>query len=233
MPAHTVQIFYGTILHEVLDRAHHHWSGLDNPATKGTLPTDTDIEGYFKEVESSLRARGIRTVTKDLRQQAIDVLKRFNKVEGPTLYPRVVDTESRVRGNRGNYLMEGVVYVLVGDPSTPTTASDPSKWEIWDYKGQRRPAPGKELDQYIYQMQVYSALFEIKYGCLPKAAKLYFMNELDDDSITSTPPKAILDPPITQADISTALSEFDKTAAAIINFIANDKWDAQIPSLAL
>ena len=55
--------------------------------------------------------------------------------------------------------MEGVVDVLIGpdaDPKNPPL--DPSEWEIWDYKGQRRPKEGRDLKSYEYQMLVYAAL---------------------------------------------------------------------------
>jgi len=232
VPAHTVQIFYGTIIHEVLDRTHHHYQGFDDPKTKGTIPTDQDIERYFAEVESSLKARGIRAINLRLRDQAVDVLKRFNRIEGPCLYPLVVDTEHRVRGTRGDYIMEGVVDVLIGpdsDPNNPPT--DPSEWEIWDYKGQRRPNEGADLQSYIYQMQVYSALYKIKNGCLPKAAKLYFLNELRDET-TSRPSSAVLEISMFRTEIDNALKEFDKTAAQIEKNSEEGTWDSPSPTRA-
>ena len=85
-PALVVQLFYGTIIHQVLDRAHAHFRGeLGFP--QGTMPTDSDIEGYFTEVENALKARRIRAVG-NVREQALRVLQRFNSLEGPTLYPR-------------------------------------------------------------------------------------------------------------------------------------------------
>jgi putative RecB family exonuclease len=232
VPAHTVQIFYGTILHEVLDRAHHHFRGFDDPSTKGKVPSEQDIERYFSEVENSLKARGIRAINSNLRDQALDVLKRFNKIEGPLLYPLVIDTEHRVRGTRGDYLMEGVVDVLIGpdaDPINPPT--DPSKWEIWDYKGQKRPKEGSDLQSYVYQMQVYCALYKIKNRCLPQAAKLYFLNELRS-ATTSRPSSAVMEIPISDAEIDTALNEFDKTAEGIKKSIDELKWDAPTPERA-
>jgi putative RecB family exonuclease len=226
VPAHTVQIFYGTIIHEVLDRTHHHYQGFDDPQTKGTIPNDQDIEKYFIEVESSLKARGIRAINARLRDQALDLLKRFNRIEGPRLYPLVVDTEHRVRGARGEYLMEGVVDVLIGpdaDPGNPP--KDPSEWEIWDYKGQRQPREGADLQSYTYQMQVYSALYKIKNGCLPKAAKLYFLNELHN-ATTSRPTSAVLPIPISETEINKALEEFDKTAAQIKKSAEEGRWDS-------
>lgn len=226
VPAHTVQIFYGTIVHEVLDRAHHHYKGFDDPKTEGKIPDEQDIERYFIEVEASLKARGIRAINRRLRDQALDVVKRFNRIEGPYLYPLVVDTEHRVRGTRGHYLMEGVVDVLIGsDADLRDPPEDPSEWEIWDYKGQRRPKKGADLRSYIYQMQVYSALYKIKNGCLPKAAKLYFLNELR--SVTTSPPSsAVLEIPISTAEIDRALKEFDKTAAHIEKSVEEERWSS-------
>jgi len=232
VPAHTVQIFYGTIIHEVLDRTHHHYQGFDDPKTKGKIPTDRDIERYFDEVESSLRARGIRAINSDLRDNALEILKRFNRIEGRHLYPLVVDTEHRVRGTRGDYIMEGVVDVLVGpdaDPSNPPT--DPSEWEIWDYKGQKRSKSKSDLQSYIYQMQVYCALFKIRNRCLPKAAKLYFLNELLN-ATTSRPISAVMSIPISEAAIDIALKEFDKTAKMIKRDIENGSWEAPTPDRA-
>lgn len=216
VPAHAVQLYYGTILHEVLDRAHYHYKGFDDPKTKGKLPTKFDIERFFNEVDSSLKARGIRAINQDLRKNAVNVLKLFNDIEGPSFYPRVIDTEHRVRGNRKKYLMEGVVDVLVDSNSNPNKSTkDPSKWEIWDYKGQRRPKKEEELEIYYYQMQVYCALYKIKNGCLPKAAKLYFLNELLFDP-TPQSKTAVLEVTISSSEINKAIKNFDNTAAEII-----------------
>jgi len=228
VPAHTVQIFYGTIIHEVLDRAHHHFMGFENPSTKGKIPNDRDIVNYFNEVEHALKAHGIRSINERLRKQAREILIRFNEVEGPHLYPLVVDTEHRIRGARKEYLMEGVVDVLVGSETDPENhPENPSVWEIWDYKGQKRPEEGsRALQSYEYQMRVYAALYKIRNGCLPKAAKLYFLNELRDDSITSRPSSAILKVSLSAKEIDKALNEFDKTAEQIMKAKENDSWIA-------
>ena len=232
VPAHAVQRFYGTIIHEVLDRTHHHYQGFEDQTTKGKIPSDQDIEAYFGEVESSLKARGIRSINKHLRNLALDVLKRFNRIEGPRLYPLVVDTEHRVRGTRGDYIMEGVVDVLIGpdaDPNNPP--EDPSELEIWDYKGQRRPNKGANLQSYIYQMQVYSALYQLNNGCLPKAAKLYFLNELRNTTI-SPPSSAVMEIPIYKTKIKKALKEFDRTASQIERNSEEGRWRCPSPKRA-
>ena len=43
-PAVPVQLFYGTVIHQVLDKAHGHYSGILNPQTRSVVPSDNDIE---------------------------------------------------------------------------------------------------------------------------------------------------------------------------------------------
>lgn len=232
VPAHTVQLFYGTIIHEVLDRAHRHYGGFDDKATRGTIPSDRDIDGYFDEVEASLKARGIRSINRDLSERARVVLKRFNSLEGPRLYPRVIDTECKVQGDRPTHIVEGVIDVLL---SAKSSSPNPSEVEIWDYKGSKFPEdPNDPKDQYAretyrYQMLVYSALYRMKYGVLPKRAVLYFMNELDRDGLTSTPANAIWEINLTGVNIDTALTEFDRTAAEIIDCAERQTWNPPNP----
>lgn len=224
VPAHTVQLFYGSIIHEVLDRSHHHYQGLYDEKTKGTIPSDSDIDNYFLEVELVLKARGIRSVNQELRENALKVLKRFNRIEGPALYSRVIDTEHRVQGDRDNYIVEGVIDVLLNS-DTGSAAKD--KVEIWDYKGTKRPsAKSEDMKNYEYQMLVYAALYKIRNGCYPGSAVLYFMNELKNDSIQTRPPDALVRIDLSGTGIQQALSEFDNTANEIIRCKATNNWPA-------
>lgn len=234
IPARAVQLFYGTIIHNVLDRAHHHFQGREDPTTKDTIPSNEDIETYFRQVEASLRARGITAINKDLRRQALQVLKRFNTLEGPTLYPRVIDTEHRVQGDRGSYIVEGVVDVLL---NLEMGSTDPSQVEIWDYKGSRRPDDkyGYLLDSYNYQMRVYAWLYNKRNACFPMRAVLYFVNELDRDDLTERPDKALYEVDIAPESIEEALNEFDETASSIDKCKEDERWDPpsadRLPSL--
>lgn len=222
VPAHTVQLFYGSIIHEVLDRAHHHYRGLYDPSTKGTLPTEQDIDNYFTEVELVLRSRGIRSMNQEMRSNALKVLKRFNKIEGPTLYTRVIDTEHRVQGDRERYIVEGVIDVLI---DSKTGSSAPDKVEIWDYKGTKRPGLNSEdMKTYSYQMLVYAALYRLRNGCYPGSAILYFLNELNSDSFTATPPNAQLRIDLNNTEVQRALNEFDNTANDIIRCYDTNEW---------
>jgi putative RecB family exonuclease len=220
VPSRAVQLFYGTLVHEVLDRVHKHYEGLEDPATTRKIPTDDELDIYFDEAERALKAKNIRVF--DTRQ-ARKVLKRFNRIEGPELYPRVIDTEHRVQGDRDTHIVEGVIDVLVDEK---TKSRDPSQVEIWDYKAARFPSKNPhDLANYRYQMLVYAALYKIKNGCYPKRAVLYFMNELAPDSVKSRPKKALYSIDLKESEIQRALREFDKTALAIQKCKDRNQWN--------
>ena len=137
VPAQSTQIFFGTIIHQVLDLCHRHYRGLMG-ATKGTVPSDENVEGYFRQVEEALRFQGVRAVSGEAGEHALLLIKRFNALEGPTLYQHVHDTEFRLEADRTNYILRGVVDVLMFNPDAP---QDWSKMEIWDAEGAAEPGP--------------------------------------------------------------------------------------------
>lgn len=254
-PAHQTQLYFGTIIHQVLDRCHAHYNGLINAATRGTIPdngriiSDTAIVTYFNdlrnaqqaqqpapmppseilryfiEVENGLKSRGIRAVTQDLREKAVRILQYFNALEGPQLYPRVLDTEYRLQADRGNHILHGVVDLLVG-PQTNST--NPGDCEIWDYKGTSRiTLTPTDLATYQFQMRVYARLYERKNGVYPKRANLYFMNELDGPTCpTQRPINAILQVDLDPNDVNTAMQEFTQTVQDIEQSRQRDQWPA-------
>lgn len=223
-PALAVQLFYGTIVHQVLDRAHAHFRGELN-APKGSFPTDSDIESYFREVENALRARHIQAVS-NVRDQALKVLMRFNKLEGPALYPRIIDTECRLQSDQGEYILHGNVDVLA------RSESDENDVEIWDYKGKRLPSRSDpEYQRSVFQMQVYADLYKQKTGITPTKSILYFLNELaDDPEPTTRPVNALLEVDLNSAEVKRALRSFDQTVQEIETCKANEAWPN--PSIA-
>ncbi len=216
-PALVVQLFYGTIIHQVLDRAHAHFRGELSVAA-GTLPTDTDIDGFFTQVESALIARRIRAVQR-VRDQAKEILRRFNTLEGPALYPRIIDTECRLQADQGEYILHGNVDVLVSGAAADEV-------EIWDYKGAYRPSVGDpDYQRYVFQMQVYADLYRQKTGTTPSRAVLYFLNELGGDlPPTARPVNAILQVNLDPVAVQEALSSFGETVQQIELCRASRNW---------
>jgi hypothetical protein len=232
-PAHTVQVYFGTIVHQVLDRAHAHYKGLYDLSTAGLMPSDEDIDRYFTEVDNSLRSRGIRAINRELRDLACELIKRFNALEGPSLYPRVRETEHPIEADRGTYVLHGTVDVLadreVGDGRY-------EQMEIWDYKGTKFPDPGvsdpdraelnrRTLDMYRYQMYVYAELYRARNGVYPAKGVLYFLNELGDGSPPlARPPAALYELLFEQSDVERALDEFEITVHEIESSRDRDQW---------
>ena len=209
----------GTIIHQVLDRAHAHYRGeLGVPS--GTLPTDADIDNYFAQVENALIARRIRAVT-SVREQARSILKRFNSLEGPTLYPRILDTECRLQANQGQYILHGNVDVLAASNVAGSNAV-----EIWDYKGASRPSVGDpDYQRYVFQMQVYADLYRQKTGTAPAKAILYFLNELTGEPApTSRPVNALLEVNLDPTAVQQALQSFSQTVQQIEGCRATRIW---------
>lgn len=231
VPAQAAQVYFGQMIHQVLDRCHRHYTGyFGHPA--GTFPTDQDIDLYFIEVDRAMRAHGIRPPSPIVAPQAVDVLKTFNRIEGPTLYPRVIDTEYRLESERSHYILRGVVDVLASDASGET--------EIWDYKGTDMPDRSSiTMRDYEWQMSVYAELYKVKSGHYPRRAVLYFLNELKPRAghpiISSRPVPAVhivdfmrdgVEPSGIPSLVHQGLSAFDLTAGEIANCKRSQSWPA-------
>ena len=222
VPARSAQAFFGTVVHQVLDRCHRHYRGLmEAPAL--SIPTDDDIDKYFDEVANALLSHGIRPPSDAAAQKARRVLKLFNGLEGPELYPRVFDTEHRLESDEQDYVLRGVVDVLVTDAAGST---DASAMEIWDYKATRLPDLSSSLWQdFQWQMCIYAHLYKERSGSYPCRAVLYFLNELDTTPPPTTRPRrAYRTVDFSDAEIQRALEEFDRTAHEIIRCRRTGRW---------
>jgi hypothetical protein len=231
VPAQAVQIYFGQIIHQVLDRCHRHYRGFFGQPV-GTFPTDADIDSYYDEVDRALRAHGVRPASQPVADQARRVLKTFNAVEGATLYPRVIDTEYRLESDRNDYVLRGVVDVLAGDATGAR--------EIWDYKGtDKPPLSSRELMDYEWQMSVYAELYRAKSGTYPARAILYFLNELktkpNDQPITTRPARAVhivdfmrkgVESDGTPTLVREGLDSFDLTVTEIVACKSTRQWNA-------
>ena len=230
VPAHAAQTFYGQIVHQVLDRCHRHYAGLVTNIPRGSLPTDNDVAAYFDEVQTALRAHGTRPTSRQMSAQALQVIQLFNRIEGPTLYPRVLDTEYRLEADQQNFVQRGVVDVLAGSAT--------GEREIWDYKGAEMPPVGSDrMRDYEWQMSVYAHLYRVKSGAYPTHAILYFLNELKTPSGTALPTarplravhtvdfmRAGRQPDGTPTLVHQGLHAFAQTAQAIIACKASRDW---------
>ena len=238
--AHSVQIWFGTIIHQVLNKLHFHYQGLLDPSTLEQLPSDNDISFYFEQVEDSLKASGVKAINLNVRETALKVLKIFNRLEGPTLYPNVKDTECDLQADEGDYIFHGVVDVL-RDISIGRDLDNYDSVEIWDYKGSKFPNINEEsgrrtLRGYTFQMLAYAKLYKMKTGKYPLKGKLYFLNELNvNPEPTRTPTQAIYEvdfrDPLNLDKMDAAIEVFSETVKEIEKCRETDTWEpAETPT---
>ncbi|MHA1280280.1 MAG: PD-(D/E)XK nuclease family protein [Candidatus Helarchaeota archaeon] len=238
-PAHLTQMWYGLVIHQVLDKLHMHYKGLIDPATKNQIPTDNDVEKYFSQVENSLRARGVKAVSSSVSDTAKKVLKIFNRIEGPNLYPNVLDTECNLETDRGNYIMHGKVDVLK-HISSGRMPNGYDAVEIWDYKGTKSPESQTKkgrmrLERFKLQMLVYAKLYQEKTGNYPLKCVLYFTNELDLNPEPHTrPTSATIEIDMRDPDnldrLDRVVSNFDRTVREIKDCKNRDAWHPPDPT---
>jgi hypothetical protein len=228
-PSRTSQVFFGTVIHQVLDRAHAYYHGLIDPATRGRLPANNDIEEFYRDVAQSLRTRGIRGATLDVEEHALRIVQRFNEIEGPDLYPRVVDSEHRMQADEDTYVLHGTADLLVAPNDTNR---GPETLEIWDYKGTRRPSPrDRNFRDYLFQMQVYADLYRRRHSVYPARAQLYFLNELyqqldEGKSVADARGASLVSVPIVPEEVEEALGAFRTSVAEIEQRRLADRWEA-------
>ncbi|MFA9427113.1 ATP-dependent DNA helicase [Natronorubrum sp. A-ect3] len=199
-PNHVTQLFFGRVVHETLDRAHRHYAGELEGIGGGEIPTEADIERYFTEVAEALKSRNIYPMSEEAEDAALKYLQRFNRREGERLYPRVVDTEHRLQSNREEFVLEGVVDVLVG--------ADRESHEIWDYKAGQRPNNEQELDDYRAQLYTYAELYRYQQSEYPDRGVIYFLGEESRD-------EAMLEIQFADGAVEGSIDEFEKTVESI------------------
>lgn len=210
-PAQATQLYFGIVIHQVLDRAHHQFRGLVEGKGRG-VPSDKDIEEYFHTVTSSLRARGIRPYSMKAEDAAKRYLLRFNSTHGPDLYPRVINTEQRLQADMKDFYLHGVVDVLA------SASGNPEEKEIWDYKGSSRVEDDSmEMQNYRFQMRVYAELYKQTTGKYPVRAVLCFLAE-------DTFEKMKVEIRFDEASTAEAMETFIETVAEIETRREKDDW---------
>lgn len=234
-PSTLTQYWFGTIMHQVLDKLHLQYFGRFGSKKQGVIPSDDDVEFYFKQIMESLRTKGIRAINEDNRTKALKLLKIFNRLEGPDLYKNVLDTECTLQDDVGDYSLNGKVD-LIKDVSVGKGLKGYNSVEIWDYKGSTFPdistsGGQKILEQYTSQMLAYAHLYKLKEGKYPIKCVLYFMNELDTNpEPTKRLTKAIheidIRNPIFRREIDRTLLTFSDVVKNIEKYKEMDQWEA-------
>ena|GEM_PF-1782554 len=167
VPSYEANWSYGRLVDETLDQAHRHYRGELPEKDGGDIPTDEEIENYFEEVINALRAQSVYKINDKAAESVKKRIKRFNREEGPKLYPNIVDTEHRLQSTMDQYILEGLVDVLI---------TEEDKVEIWDYKASKRPQDDNtKFENYSSQLKTYAELYKQSSGNYPDRGIIYFI----------------------------------------------------------
>ncbi|MHA1222502.1 MAG: PD-(D/E)XK nuclease family protein [Candidatus Heimdallarchaeaceae archaeon] len=218
VPSAQGQMFFGQVIHSVLDKAHLHFGHIP-----GTLPTEDEIDDYFDLVAKALKSQGIRPLSGGLERRARKLVKMFINKFGMILFPRVKDTEHKLQiqstlDNGIDYILHGVVDVLLHQ-DIEQKREDENCVEIWDYKGGRIPE-SRYLEDYEFQMLVYSYLYKERNGYYPKEVILFFIGEIDQEQNEKLPAeklmvKCMVKVKINEDKIKIAMKAFEDTVKLI------------------
>lgn len=248
VPPNATQFYFGTVVHQTLDNAYMHYSGRIEGVDRGTLPNDQDIYSYFRSVENGLFARGIRpfaqgprggagadelngeedyntlkeTIGKE-RASAFYRIRFFNKLEGPSLYPKVLDTECRIDADQSDFIITGNVDVIA--------SSEDGELELWDYKSQKPEDLAEDSNDgrdARMQMRIYAHIYRQRTGIMPKKGVIYSLGSIDLNSTPELerPENAIIEvlDLENEAEYQNAINEFSETVRKIESARDTNDW---------
>jgi len=208
VPPYEIPWSYGRMVHDTLDFAHRHYKGDIEGVDGGQVPSDYDIETYFNSVVNAMRAQNTCQVSQKASERALQKIKEFNRIEGPKIYPKIKDTEHHLQAKVDEYIIEGVVDVIM----------ERDRIEIMDYKVSKKPPEGDpKYRDYRSQLQTYAELYRKKNGQYPDRGSIYFIGEerLQDSRYTVN---------INPDQVHGFIGEFKETIRQIESDRENRNW---------
>lgn len=190
-PAQTPATVLGHILHRTIKHLYDRYREQQQAGNLSWLPEDTIIQEECRLAVEAAQAQGLPRLSQRQRIHLQQILIHFHALEASTFYPHIQAAEANVQwlweeAPGGPLLLEGKVDVVVQED-----LATGSGIFLWDYKTTKRPAPGREMQHYQWQMELYTLLYQRTYGIRPQGTVLYFMGELDRARITERPAAAV------------------------------------------
>ena len=193
-PSRTGQVLFGTLVHETIEDLHHRI--LDGEKVNEKI-INADFENNYK----GLLANGHRPLGLKPKEGALrHVINYFQNNQ--ELLDRVLETEIDVSYEKGDYIINGKVDLLLGKDD---------KLEVLDFKSQQRPnANDKVLQKYKYQLHVYAHILKERYDKEPERLYLYWTAEDNRKD-------ALMEIEYDEKLVKAAGKHFDEVATCIIN----------------
>ena len=191
-PAQTPATVLGHILHRTIKHLYDRYHLELEAGNNSWLPDEEMIREECQMAENAVRAQGLPRLSLQQQTQLQRILTTFHALEASTFYPRIQAAEVSVEwiwkeAPGGPLLLEGKVDVVVEEHLDLASGI-----ALWDYKTTRRPDPGKEMQYYQWQMDLYALLYQRTYGVKPQGTVLYFMGELNHAHLIHRPESAVL-----------------------------------------
>lgn len=190
-PAQTPATVLGHILHRTIKHLYERYRTQQQTGNRSWLPQSVLIQEECRLAIEAAQAQGLPRLSQRQRAHLQQILLQFHAIEASTFYPHIQAAEANMQwvweeAPGGPLLLEGKVDVVVQDDQAVGSGIF-----LWDYKTTKRPDPGKEMQHYQWQMDLYALLYQRTYGIWPQGTVLYFMGELDNARITQRPPAAV------------------------------------------
>lgn len=197
-PAQTPATVLGHILHRTIKHLYDRYHMEQLQGNSAWLPKEELILEECRIAEEAARAQGLPRLSRQQYIQLQRMLVIFHQLEAATFYPRIQTAEANVQwvweeAPGGPLLLEGKVDVVVQEDQKTAPGII-----LWDYKTTKRPDPGKEIQHYQWQMNLYALLYQKTYGIKPQGTVLYFMGELDRAHTKQRPQTAVVFQTITE-----------------------------------
>lgn len=233
-PSMSEQQFFGISVHSTVDRAHElfisKWesNGKNENLIADSVPSSEEIEKIFEEVTNALRNRGL-FASENVKQAALKNMIRFNKVAGSELYPRIVHTEFNVEAEVENHILSGCIDVVAESHCSIKDKKRYDEYEIWDYKGSKRPDLIKDLQPHIMQIRAYAFLYCSRTGVLPSRGILYYIGDYAETDKSSEQKNAKYVVDFTKKEIDESMEEIKKIIREIDLSRKNRMWKEPVP----
>lgn len=179
-----IQAWFGDVVHMTIEMLYRQVLGeltdSDGTIKSSNLPSEEDVEFHTMTAISILKSRGMNA-RESAHKVVIDLMNRFNQVEGMEFYARIEKSEVRLETivepeekETRPYIMNGVIDVLI--------SSEENELEIWDYKAMKKPEEDNPKlavlkDQMFNYFGIVKSLYPERQIT---SAVLYFVNELLD-----------------------------------------------------
>jgi DNA helicase II / ATP-dependent DNA helicase PcrA len=193
-PSRTGQVLFGTLVHQTIEDIH-------KDVLDGEKTNPKKIAKDFELNYKGLLLNGLRPIGLKQKEEALkQVINYYQK--NKDLMRRVMETEVDVSIEREDYIMSGIVDLLMGKDN---------KLEVLDFKSQKRPESNSSMiEKYKKQLHLYAYILKERHNKDPERLYLYWTGEEHRKD-------ALMEIDYDETILEETKAYFDKVAGCILN----------------